>query len=84
MRSYQILQLFGHLRIIFQAYYYAHHMGADRNSRDKYKDHPHYERCVHFCEAWDQASFDPDYPTRTLEHFAPMVREVFSRPVRHV
>ena len=69
---------------IFQAYYYAHHMGADRNARDKYKDHPHYERCVHFCEAWDQASFDPDYPTRTLEHFAPMVREVFSRPVRHV
>ena len=69
---------------IFQAYYYAHHMGADRNARDKYKDHPHYERCVHFCEAWDQAFFDPDYPTRTLEHFAPMVREVFSRPVRHV
>lgn len=41
---------------IFQAYYYAHHRDADRNARDKYKEHPYYERCVHFREAWDHAS----------------------------
>jgi predicted HD phosphohydrolase len=35
---------------------------------------------VRFCERWDQAAFDPDHPTRPLEHFAPMVHEVFSRP----
>ena len=64
---------------LFQAYYYAHHVGGDRHARDKYKDHPFYDQCVHFCEAWDQASFDPNYPTRSLNYFEPMVREVFSR-----
>ena len=64
---------------LFQAYYYAHHVRGDRHARDKYKDHPFYNQCVHFCEAWDQASFDPNYPTRSLDHFEPMVREVFSR-----
>ena len=64
---------------LFQAYYYAHHVGGDRHAREKYKDHPFYDQCVHFCEAWDQASFDPNYPTRSLDHFEPMVREVFSR-----
>ncbi|MDA8797047.1 HD domain-containing protein [Luminiphilus sp.] len=67
---------------LFQAYYYAHHTGGDRHARDKYKGHLHYERCVHFCEVWDQASFDPAYPTRPLEYFEPMVREVFSRSTR--
>ena len=28
---------------------------------------------------WDQMSFDPDYPTKPLSHFEPMLREVFSR-----
>lgn len=67
---------------LFQAYYYAHHTGGDRHARDKYKGHAHYERCVHFCEVWDQASFDPAYPTRPLEYFEPMVRQVFSRSMR--
>ena len=67
---------------LFQAYYYAHHVGGDRHARDKYKDHPFYDQCVHFCEAWDQASFDPSYPTRSLDHFEPMVREVFSTRAR--
>jgi len=67
---------------VFQTYYWAHHMGMDRNGRDKYKDHPFYDSCVNFCERWDQASFDPAYPTKPLSHFAPLVQEVFSRPVQ--
>jgi predicted HD phosphohydrolase len=35
---------------------------------------------VRFCERWDQASFDPDYPSELLSTFEPMVREVFLRP----
>ena len=66
---------------LFQSYYYAHHLGMDRNGRDRYQDHPYYDACVRFCERWDQASFDPDYPTKPLDYFAPMVHEVFSRPV---
>ncbi|XKE44935.1 HD domain-containing protein [Halomonas organivorans] len=65
---------------LFQNYYYIHHFGGDPLERDRYRDHPWYQDCVDFCERWDQASFDPDYPTRPLEHFAPMVRRIFSRP----
>lgn len=65
---------------LFQNYYYIHHFGGDPLERDRYQGHPWYQRCVDFCERWDQSSFDPDYPTRPLEHFAPMVRRIFSRP----
>ena len=64
---------------LFQTYYFGHHYGWDRNARDKFKDHQHYQACVDFCERWDQASFDPGYDSEDLEHFAPMVREVFAR-----
>ncbi|MBL8338985.1 MAG: hypothetical protein JNM97_19625, partial [Rhodoferax sp.] len=44
-----------------------------------YKDHPWFDACCRFCERYDQAAFDPSYPTRPLSYFAPMLREVFSR-----
>ena len=65
---------------LFQAYYYAHLMGADRNARDKYIDHPFYDDCVEFCEHFDQNCFDPDYDSLPLEFFRPIVDEVFSHP----
>ncbi len=64
---------------IFQMVYYAHHTGGDRNAREKYRDSPHYQAAVDFCERWDQAAFDPDYDTEPLSFFEPMVREVFAR-----
>ena len=64
---------------IFQMLYYGHHYGWDRNSRDQFRDHPVFDNCAEFCERWDQSSFDPDYPTETLDMFEPMVREVFGR-----
>ena len=64
---------------IFQMIYYAHHYGWDKNARDRFKDHPCFDMCSKFCERWDQKSFDPDYPSKTIEYFEPMVKEVFSR-----
>jgi len=64
---------------IFQMLYYGHHYGWDQNARDRFKDHPVFDNCAEFCERWDQSSFDPDYPTETLNMFEPMVREVFGR-----
>lgn len=64
---------------LFQRYYYAHHLGGDRNERDLLADHPWYQRCVDFCHRWDQPSFDPDYPSDPLDSFEPDVREVFGR-----
>ena len=64
---------------IFQEYYYAHHIGRDRNARDKFKDHPYYKDAVDFCEKWDQKSFDPNYESYSLEYFEPKVRKLFSK-----
>ena len=63
----------------FQMYYYAHHLGKNKNQRDKYKDHKYFKDAVNFCEKWDQASFDPNFKSMTLEDFAPMVKRIFSR-----
>ena len=42
---------------VFQMYYYAHHLGENRNQRDKYKGHKYYEDTAKFCENWDQKIF---------------------------
>tara|TARA_B100001564_G_scaffold338346_1_gene330112 strand:+ start:374 stop:928 length:555 start_codon:yes stop_codon:yes gene_type:complete len=63
----------------FQAYYYAHHLGGNRNKRDKYKGHKYYKACVEFCEKYDQSSFDPNYKSLPLKDFEPMLRRIFAR-----
>lgn len=64
---------------LFQNVYYAHHLGGDPHERDRYRGHRWYQSCVDFCERYDQASFDPDYPTPPLAYFEPMLRRIFSR-----
>jgi len=64
---------------LFQLKYYGEHVGQDPDGRDRFRNHPNYDACVAFCERWDQTSFDPAYPTRSLESFEPMVRAVFAR-----
>lgn len=64
---------------LFQRYYYAHHFGGNREVRRRHEGHPYYEDCVTFCERWDQVSFDPGYMSLPIEHFRPLVEEVFSR-----
>ena len=69
---------------LFQTYYYAHHLGGDRNARERFRDHPFFDATVQFCDEWDQPSFDPHYDTMSLKTFEPMVRRVFSRePFAH-
>ena len=63
----------------FQMFYYAHHLGADKNVRDQYKNHTYYDDCIKFCELWDQSSFDPRYKSLKLKDFEPIIRKIFSR-----
>ncbi|MBY6127418.1 HD domain-containing protein [Qipengyuania aquimaris] len=65
----------------FQGYYYFHHLGMDRDLREKFRDSPHFEACAEFCEKYDQAAFDPDYESESLEFFEPMVRRVMEKPL---
>lgn len=62
---------------VFQGYYYFHHIGGDRNLRDRYAGHEWYQDCVDFCEKYDQCAFDPAYDTFSLEYFEDRVRAFF-------
>ena len=73
-RNWWIVQHHG----LFQGYYWFAHYQRDPHERDRYADHPHYQACVDFCERWDQNCFDPDYPTKPLAHFEPLVRQLFA------
>ena len=63
----------------FQMFYYAHHLGGNKNKREKYKGHKYYQDTINFCENYDQNSFDPNYKTLPLEFFRPIVKRIFSR-----
>ncbi|MCP3935488.1 MAG: HD domain-containing protein [Actinomycetia bacterium] len=69
---------------IFQGYYYNHYLGGDRNARDRFRDHPWYDDCVYFCHTYDQNAFDPDYDTKPIEFFEPMMRRVFGGEAAHL
>ncbi|TPG17653.1 HD domain-containing protein [Sphingomonas koreensis] len=69
---------------VFQGYYYFHYLGMDRDLREQYRGHPHFEACAEFCEKYDQAAFDPAYESAPLSFFEPMVRRVFARPINSI
>ena len=69
----------------FQMYYFGPKeydgasIGIDKNIREKFRDHKWFDSCDKFCRDWDQMSFDPNYPTKPLSYFEPMLREIFTR-----
>jgi predicted HD phosphohydrolase len=66
---------------IFQGYYYFHFLGMERDLREQFRGHAHFEACAEFCEKYDQAAFDPGYESAPLAFFEPMVRRVMARPL---
>ena len=67
---------------LFQGYYYFHHLGADRDAREAFRDHEWFDDCAAFCEEYDQNCFERNHDTMALEEFEPMVRDLFSRDSR--
>ena len=65
---------------IFQGYYFFHYLGLDRDMREQFRGHPHFEYAARFCARHDQNAFDPGYDTMPLEAFEPMVQRVMARP----
>ncbi|HMK62051.1 MAG TPA: HD domain-containing protein [Acidimicrobiales bacterium] len=64
----------------FQGRHYYHHFGGDRNAREKYRGEKWFALGERFADEWDQTSFDPDYPTKPLSHFVPLLRRVLAAP----
>jgi predicted HD phosphohydrolase len=65
---------------IFQGYYFFHHIGMDRDMRDRFKDHPDFDYTAEFCELYDAAAFDPHAETLPISEFEPMIRRLMARP----
>ncbi len=65
---------------IFQGYYFFHHVGMDRNMRDRFAGHAHFDYTAEFCELYDAPAFDPNAQTLPLSEFEPMIRRVFAQP----
>ena len=64
----------------FQGRHYYQHFGKDTNARDQYRGESFFELTEQFADEWDQVAFDPNAETYPLEHFEPLVREVFATP----
>lgn len=65
---------------IFQGYYFFEYLGLEKNLRDQYKDHPHYDQTLEFIEKYDAPAFDPEAETYPLSFFEPMLKSVLSKP----
>ena len=63
----------------FQQYHFVNHPTVDTHARDRFAGHPLYAETAHFCQFYDQNSFDSSYSTLPLEEFAPIVRRFFAR-----
>jgi predicted HD phosphohydrolase len=63
---------------IFQGYYFWHHIGLNRDHREKFRESPYYEYTEEFCAKYDSPAFDTDYRSQPLEHFEPIVRSFFT------
>jgi predicted HD phosphohydrolase len=69
---------------MFQGYYFFHHIGLDRNMRDRFRGHPHFEYCARFCHLYDQPAFDKNYESMPLSAFEPMLRRVMAAPKQSI
>ena len=69
---------------IFQGVNFFHHIGLDRDMREKFRSHPHFTATEEFIEKYDCPAFDPDYDTLPLAFFEPMVMKLFERPTNSI
>jgi predicted HD phosphohydrolase len=65
---------------IFQGYNFFHYIGLNRDMREQFKGHDHYQATADFIEKYDCPAFDPNYDTAPLSFFEPMVMKLFEKP----
>lgn len=63
----------------FHGRYYCEHLGMDPTLREQHRDQPWYELAEKFADRWDQKAFEPEFNSESLEHFEPMMVNVFAR-----
>ena len=63
----------------FQLYHCHEYPGIDRDARDRWRDHPHFQWTAEFVEKYDQNAIQPDYREISLDTFEPMVQRLFAK-----
>jgi len=69
---------------IFQGYNFFHHLGMNRDMRDMFKGHAHYERTAEFIALYDSPAFDAGKEILPMSEFEPMLRRVLAQPKQSV
>ncbi len=65
---------------ILQGYNLFHYIGLNRDMREQFKGHEHYQATADFIEKYDCPAFDPNYDSAPLSFFEPMVMKLFEKP----
>ena len=65
---------------IFQGHNFFHHIGLDRDMREQFRNHAHFERTAEFVERYDNPAFDPAAEALPLDFFEPMLRRLMAQP----
>ncbi|MFZ6814747.1 HD domain-containing protein [Undibacterium sp. Rencai35W] len=65
---------------IFQGHYFFHHIGMDRDMREQFRGHAHFDRTAEFCELYDNPAFDANAETLPISEFEPMLGRILARP----
>ena len=69
---------------IFQGYNFFHFIGMNRDMRDMFKEHPHYERTAEFIELYDNPAFNSSGEIYPISTFEPILRRVMATPKNSV
>lgn len=69
---------------IFQGYNFFHHIGMNRDMRDMFKGHAHYDQTAEFIELYDNPAFDVKAEILPISTFEPMLRRLMASPKNSV
>ena len=67
---------------VFQNFHCHDLARVDRNARECWRGHPHFEWTATFVARYDAAAIDPSYDCAPIEVFEPLVKRIFSRVPR--
>lgn len=67
---------------LFQQVHAREHPTVDRDARERWRGHPHFEWTARFVERYDQNAIQAALPILPLQAFEPLVFRLFARPPR--
>ncbi len=69
---------------IFQAWHFTTLPGAERDGRERFRGHPHFEWTARFVARYDQTTIRADFECLPIAAFEPMVRRFYAKAPRRI